>query len=569
MQGARASPPAMSSPPKSSPSDDFDSARREAFQRPEISFASLWRVAIIKALQMHSSPQTGLGEATFRTLFEKSPDAIGVSQQGMHVFINPAYVELFGYEVASELLGKPVFAVIAPCSREEVAERIESRARGENVPSCYEARGLRRDGTEFDFEVKVSLFEVEGRQHTLVIVRDISERKRAQCELQKAQTGLQERELLLRRVMDANPNVILVKDRAGTILLANAALAATYGVQIRELVGKPHAELHRRWGMSEEEVTQWLGDDARVIDDGASLRMVERYTHRDGTLHWYSTRKLPLTLGANRACVLIVSADVTEQKNAEDKIRKLNGELEQRVEERTAALAQANKELEAFSYSISHDLRTPLRAIDGFAQIIREDYGDKLDEECDRLFGVICANTKKMEELINDLLEFARLARAEFQNETVNMRELAQSVIAELKALEPERKVQITLGAMPEAKGDAAMLRRLLTNVIANALKFTRPRKSAAFVEIAGCCEGRQATYHVRDNGVGFDMKYEHKLFHVFQRLHRSADFDGTGVGLAIVQRVIQRHDGRVWAQGKVNEGATFYFTLSVPDSPR
>jgi PAS domain S-box-containing protein len=567
MPATRASLPAMSSPPKSSPGA-LSLGEVQSISKATNFIRNIPAARHNQPTSMHTSAQTALGERTFRTLFEKSPDAIGVSREGVHLFANPAYVELFGYQDANELVGKPVFEVIAPCSRHEVAERIQARARGHNVPSCYEARGLRRNGTEFDFEVKVSLFEMEGSLHTLVIVRDISKRRKAERELQQAEAGLRERELLLRRVMDANPNVILVKDRAGTILLANEALAASYGVKVKELIGQSHADLHRRWGMSEEEVSQWLADDVRVIDNGEPLRMIERYTHRNGAIRWYNTRKLPLTLAANRACVLIVSADVTEQKKAEDEIRKLNAELEKRVEERTAALAQANKELEAFSYSISHDLRTPLRAIDGFAHIIREDYANRMDEELARLFAIICANTKKMEELIDDLLEFARLARAEFQNGTVNMRELAQSVIDDLSSLEPERQVQITVGQLPQAKGDAAMLRRVLMNVIANALKFTRPRKLAAQVEIGGYEEGRQATYYVRDNGVGFDMKYEHKLFHVFQRLHRSTDFDGTGVGLAIVQRVIQRHGGRVWAEAKVNQGATFYFTLSMPDTP-
>lgn len=503
----------------------------------------------------------GESEATFRTLFEKSLDAIGVSRAGVHVFVNPAYLELFGYGAADDLIGKPVCHVLAPCSRADVAERIERRARGEHVPSCYEARGLRRDGMEFDFEVKVSVFELEGSAHTLVIARDITGRKEAERELKRAEASLRERELLLRKVLDANPNIIFVKNRHGTILLANKALAASYGTSVQEIVGQSHAELHRRWRMNEEEVRAWLADDGKVIDTGKPLRMIERFTHRDGMTHWYSTRKLPLVLGANR-CVLIVSADVSEQKSAEDRIRKLNIELEQRVQERTAALAEANKELEAFCYSISHDLRSPLRAIDGFAQIISEDYAHRLDAERLKLFAAIGVNAQKMGKLIDDLLQFARLARTELQSGTVDMRDLANAVVEELKALEPKREMEIVIGDMPCARGDAAMLRQVLVNLIANALKFTRNRAVPARVEIGGHCEQEEATYFVRDNGVGFDVKFAHRLFQVFQRLHRAEEFEGTGVGLAIVQRIVQRHGGRVWADGTVKQGAAFYFTL-------
>jgi PAS domain S-box-containing protein len=388
----------------------------------------------------------------------------------------------------------------------------------------------------------------------------------AALEREKAAAGLREREMLLRRVLDANPNIIFVKDRAGKILLANDALAASYGIPVREIVGQSHAELHRRWGMSEEEVRTWLADDAQVINTGTALRMIERFTHRDGTAHWYSTRKLPLSLGMNEACVLIVSADVTEQKNAEDQVRLLNVDLEKRVEERTAALAAANKELEAFSYSISHDLRAPLRAIDGFAQIILEDYGDQLDEEALQLFNQIGRNAQKMGKLIDDLLQFARLARTELQSSTVNMAELVRSVIEELKALEPSWQMQIAVGDLPNARGDAAMLRQVWVNLISNALKFTRGRTVATQIEIAGNYGNDAVTYFVRDNGVGFDMKYAPKLFQVFQRLHRAEEFEGTGVGLAIVQRIVQRHGGQVWAEAKVNEEAVFHFTLPAAD---
>jgi PAS domain S-box-containing protein len=691
-------------------------------------------------------------EAKFRTLFEKSLDAIGVSRRGVHVFANPAYLNLFGYEHPDQILGRPVIDLLAPSSRSEVAARIERRARGETVPTQYEARGLRADGTEFDFEVNVSLFELDGAQHTLVILRDITERKEHQRQLlararqqeivaaigqkavagsltslfqhaaamirqtldvdtagifqvlpggremilsagdgwsqnvvgaatcdatlrsypgyvlsakgpvvakklgadqrfaalpllankacalassihigdrlygvlgvfhraprsfsdndahfiqaasyvlaaaierQKADAGLRERELFLRTVIDANPNIILVKDRNGVILLANHALANTYGLNIKEIVGLSHLELHRRLGMNQDEVLQWLADDREVIDEQKPVSLVESFTHRDGTLHWYSARKLPLTLADNRPCVLIISVDISEQKSAEERIRRLNTELEVRVTERTAALAQANKELEAFSYSISHDLRSPLRAIDGFTLIIREDHGPTLPPEVLRLLDLVSGNAAKMAQLIDDLLRFARAARGDIETLPVDMGALAQSVIHDMEVLEPptpkpsdpvpRRPYQIVLGDLPDAVGDPAMLRQVFVNLVSNAIKFTRPAKhrsarahsadaepesrqagigANAQIEIGASGDANENTYYVRDNGVGFDAKYSHKLFQVFQRLHRTEDYDGTGVGLAIVQRIIQRHGGRVWADGKPNEGATFYFTL-------
>jgi light-regulated signal transduction histidine kinase (bacteriophytochrome) len=280
-----------------------------------------------------------------------------------------------------------------------------------------------------------------------------------------------------------------------------------------------------------------------------------------------------LKLPGNRACVLIVAADVSEQKQAADRIRELNRELEMRVRERTSALALANKELEAFSYSISHDLRSPLRAIDGFATIIREDHGHALDSEALRLFQLISRNANKMGQLIDDLLQFARLARTDLQSEPVDMQALVSTIVDELRALEPERSVDVTMTDLPKALGDAAMLRQVWVNLITNAFKFTRevagkslsersmPRP--ARIEIGGRVDLGEAVYFVRDNGVGFDPKYAHKLFQPFQRLHRSEQFDGSGVGLAIVQRIVQRHGGRTWADGKPSEGAAFYFALT------
>jgi len=224
-------------------------------------------------------------------------------------------------------------------------------------------------------------------------------------------------------------------------------------------------------------------------------------------------------------------------------------------------LEAVNKELEAFSYSVSHDLRAPLRAIDGFSKIFLEDYSDKLGDEGKRVLSVIRSNTNKMGELINDLLEFSRLGRKEMRVSDINMDILVRTVFKELKLSILRRKMKFNVRTIPSTFGDRAMIQEVFVNLLSNAIKFTEP-KETAIIEVGSKEEKEENIYYVKDNGVGFDMKYVDKLFGVFQRLHAADEFKGTGVGLALVKRIIERHGGRVWAEGKVNEGATFYFTL-------
>jgi light-regulated signal transduction histidine kinase (bacteriophytochrome) len=296
---------------------------------------------------------------------------------------------------------------------------------------------------------------------------------------------------------------------------------------------------------------------------GGEFSVEHRFRRADGVYRWFLSRSLPVKDEAGRVVKWFGTAtDIEDAKRAEAEIKRLNEDLERRVVERTAQLEAANKELEAFSYSVSHDLRAPLRAMDGFSRILLEDHAAQLDPEGQRLLDVIRENARWMGQLIEDLLAFSRVSRKEPERGRVDMRALAEQVIAELTAASGGVSYDITLGDLPPALGDARLIRQALYNLLANAFKFSRtqPRPSVSLTAERGAAG--EWVYCVRDNGVGFDPRYAAKLFNVFQRLHGQDEFEGTGVGLAIVQRIIQRHGGRVWAAGEIDCGAAFYFTL-------
>jgi light-regulated signal transduction histidine kinase (bacteriophytochrome) len=252
--------------------------------------------------------------------------------------------------------------------------------------------------------------------------------------------------------------------------------------------------------------------------------------------------------------------EIAERQHADDELRKLNVELEQRVAERTKELTTANQELEGFSYSVSHDLRTPLRAVDGYTRMLEEDYGGKLDDEGGRLLRIIRENTRRLGQLIDDLLTFSRFGRHTLSIAEIDMRRSVEDTLRDLNAAGGALP-GLMLGTLPPAQGDGMLVKQVWANLLANAVKFSSKREQPQ-IEVGGYSDGAYNIYCVRDNGAGFDMRYYDKLFGVFQRLHSIEEFSGTGVGLAIVQRVVTRHGGRVWAEGKVDGGAAFYFSL-------
>jgi PAS domain S-box-containing protein len=266
-------------------------------------------------------------------------------------------------------------------------------------------------------------------------------------------------------------------------------------------------------------------------------------------------------IGAPR--ILLAIEDITERKKAEDEIKRLNEDLKHRAIE----LEAAYKELETYSYSVSHDLRTPLLGINGLSRALIERHSTHLDAKGRQFLGIMHSSTQKMLQLIDDLLVFSRSERQQMEPSDIAIGELAKGVFEELKSILPERTLLLDIKPVPPALGDQSMIRQVFVNLLSNAIKFTRP-KEAGVIEIGCMVKNSQNIYYVKDNGVGFDMRYAVELFGVFQRRHTVDEFEGSGIGLAIVQRIIHRHGGKVWAEGEVNKGATFHFTLPPGDRP-
>ncbi|MDG6103584.1 PAS domain-containing protein [Dactylosporangium aurantiacum] len=355
-------------------------------------------------------------------------------------------------------------------------------------------------------------------------------------------------------LIDNTSAVIYMRDLDGRYMLVNREYERLFEVRRDAIVGLTDHDL-----FPADVADAFRANDLQAARHGRPVQMEEEAPGEDGP-HTYVTVKFPL-IGADGApyAVCGISTDITERKRAEEQVRQLNAELEDRVLHRTAELRASNRELDAFAYSVSHDLRAPLRSLDGYSQLLLEDYGDRLDDEGREYLRRLQANVARMATMIDDLLDLSRATRTELRRGPVDVTAIARDVAAELRAVEPDRRVRVTVADGLAAAGDADLVRLVLQNLLGNAWKFTS-RRDDAVIEVGA--EDRGVLY-VRDNGAGFDMRFAGKLFEPFQRLHAVTDFEGTGIGLAIVHRIVTRHGGRIWAEGTVGSGAVFRFTLA------
>jgi len=462
------------------------------------------------------------------------------------VLFNTAAERMFLFPT-DEAIGQPLERFIPERFRPAHSSHIQSFGQtGITTRTMAGSRavyGLRADGEEFPLEASISQIESDGQKLYTVILRDITQRKRAEEELKEQS-----------RILDLAP--VLIREITGRILLWNTGAEQMYGWTQDEAVEKNvHTLLQTEFPRPLEEIKarllaygQWRGELVHTTRDGKRLVVASTWVlHRDGQ-------------GKPKA-ILEINNDITERRRAEEEVRRLNEELEQRVADRTAQLEAANKELEAFSYSVSHDLRAPLRHINGFSQALLEDYEDKLDEIGKDYLRQVLDASREMAQLIDDVLQLARVTRSEMRREAINLSEIARATVTELRK-GTTRSVAVSIEEDLSTHGDKRLLRIMLNNLIGNAWKFTSKRERA---EITFGRENRdgQNIYFVRDNGAGFNMEYVDKLFGAFQRLHSGEQFEGTGIGLATVQRIVHRHGGTVWAEGEVGNGATFYFTLA------
>jgi len=485
-------------------------------------------------------------ESRYRRLHESMMDCfIQTDMEGNIVEVNQSFLEMLGY--SEEEVYRLSYRDLTP---EKWHARETGIVEGQILPGgyseVYEKEYICKDGSTIPVDLRTFLLlDEEGKPAGMwAIVRNISRRK-------QAEEALRESEARFRHTLDEMLEGCQIISPDWRYLYVNDT-AAQHGRASRdELLGRTMMEVYP--GIEQSPLFEVM---QRCMRERSSERMENTFQFPDG-----SSREFELSVEAVPEGLFILSIDITARKRIEEELRLYREKLEQEVRERTRDLVDINQALDSFSYSVSHDLRTPLRAIDGFTHILLEDYGSQLDEEGLRICNVIRSSTLRMGRLIDDLLAFSRMERSEAKLEPVDMAVMARAVFKDLMSGQEAERIHFNLEELPPAMGDPAMLRQVWINLLSNALKFSAHRNPAE-ISISAVSRPGEVVYTVSDNGAGFDMRFVDKLFGVFQRLHTMDEFEGTGVGLALVKRIIEKHNGRVWAEGVLDGGAVFNFTL-------
>lgn len=494
-------------------------------------------------------------ESRFEALVRSSHDAIiDKTLDGTILSWNPAAERLYGY-AAEEAMGSNIRMLEPEERRGEIDGFLASVARGERVERV-ETRHRRKDGQLIDVELTISpVLDATGRPAgASMIARDIGERKRLYAALAASEGRY-------RLLAENTADLVTVTAPDGTLEYASPSIRDLLGYAPETVIGKPSS----MFVFPQDESGRWGARAEAVERSNASATL--RLLRNDGTWVWCESRLQAVDPGSPTSRFVAVSRDVTERKRAEDEVRALNATLEARVLERTADLQASRDELEAFAYLVSHDLRAPLRAIDGFSRILLDEHAADLDDEGMRVLGVVVDNVGQMGRLIDDLLTFSRLGRASFNVTSVDMDGLARTIADGLRSQEADRTIEIDVGQLAEVPADLATIRQVWMNLIGNAIKFTRNRRIARITIRSEWIDG-YVEYSIRDNGAGFDQAYVDPLFGVFHRLHPTSEFEGTGIGLAVVKRIVTRHGGWMRAEGKVDDGATLTFALPLEGGP-